>query len=77
MVMRGVAKHLNEQVASALTKRTDNGAGQFLDASDNSHVFAPMAGRATSYRPMVFTNSSRKAKSLPEVNSRASEAKKM
>ncbi len=54
----------------------DGGDGRLLDASGNSHVFPSIAGRVTGMVPLVFTNSSKKAKSPPEVNFRASEAEK-
>ncbi len=54
----------------------NRGNGQFLDASGDSHVFPSMAGGATGTGLLVFMNSSRKAKSPPEVNLWVSEAEK-
>ncbi len=74
VMMKKTAKPVNEQEMNADTERMENGGNkQFLDASSSSYVYPSMASRATRMVPLMFTNSSRKAKSPSEVQVQPSE----
>ncbi len=61
VMMKKAVKPVNKRKANANAERTENGNNkQFLDTSS---VYPSMAGRATGMLPLLFTNSSRKARS--------------
>ncbi len=75
VMTKKTAKPMNGQETDVDAERMENGSNkQSLDASSSSYVYPSMASRATGTLPLLFTNSSRKVKSPPEVQVQLSEA---